>query len=256
MTGRQQSRQRLIRQIAGRLPFVPFGLLPATALAFILLFSITVFARGAVENVARQTAVDALAGVGAGWAGVETSGQWVVLTGSPPTRTEGMAAVEAVRRARAETLFGKAYPITRLSDRFLWPADGGPPPLTPETAAACDDTFARLLGPATIQFATASAEIQPDSRELLDAVARAAANCPGTLRIEGHTDNEGDAAFNMLLSRRRAEAVRDALVVRGFPADRLTVEGVGDRRPAADNSSETGRAQNRRIEIRVLRPEN
>lgn len=256
MTGGQNSGPRLFRRANGRLPFLPFGAAPLVALVLLALFSVTAFARGAIESVAEKAARDALQTIGATWASAKASGQWVRLSGSPPTRAEGLAAVEAVRTARATTFFGKAYPITRLSDDFAWPAEGGPPPLTPETAAACDETLARLLGPATIEFATASAEIGPDSRYLLDAVARAAGTCPGTLRIEGHTDNAGDAAFNLLLSRRRAESVRDALVVRGFPASRLAVEGVGSSRPIADNTTEPGRERNRRIEIRVVQPAN
>lgn len=256
MAGGQYSGQRLFRRATGRLPFAPFGLMPLVAFVLLVLFSVTAFARGSIESVAENAARDALASVGATWASARASGQWVRLSGSPPTRADGFAAVEAVRTARATTFFGKAYPITRLSDDFVWPEHGGPPPLTPESAAACDDTLARLLGPATIEFATASAEIGGESRELLDAVSRAAASCPGVLRITGHTDNAGDPAFNLLLSRRRAEAVRDALVVRGFPASRLEVEGAGSNQPVGDNATDIGRERNRRIEIRVVQPDN
>ena len=110
-----------------------------------------------------------------------------------------------------------------------------------------------LLGKANIEFASSSARIDESSAKLLDDVALAVSECPGVLRVEGHTDNMGEASFNDDLSRRRAEAVREALVERGLPEDRLIAEGFGETKPRADNGTRDGRARNRRIEIRVVR---
>jgi outer membrane protein OmpA-like peptidoglycan-associated protein len=71
--------------------------------------------------------------------------------------------------------------------------------------------------------------------------------------VEGHTDSTGSAETNQELSMKRAAAVRDALVSRGVSADRISVEGFGAARPIADNTSQAGRANNRRVEI-VLQP--
>ncbi len=102
-----------------------------------------------------------------------------------------------------------------------------------------------------MEFASGSAVLAPSSGSLLDRVAEVARTCPGTLRVEGHTDSTGVAASNLVLSRARAEAVRQALVERGLPAERLVAEGFGQARPVAPNDDAAGRARNRRIELHV-----
>jgi OOP family OmpA-OmpF porin len=75
----------------------------------------------------------------------------------------------------------------------------------------------------------------------------------GTITVEGHSDSLGDAEYNLELSRRRAEAVRDFLV-QSFPqlaGTQFTVRGLGESRPIASNDTEEGRARNRRVEIIV-----
>jgi OmpA-OmpF porin, OOP family len=69
------------------------------------------------------------------------------------------------------------------------------------------------------------------------------------LRIEGHTDNVGSSASNKALSQKRADTVRTWLIAKGIAADRLTAQGFGDTKPVADNSTEDGRAKNRRVEL-------
>jgi outer membrane protein OmpA-like peptidoglycan-associated protein len=71
--------------------------------------------------------------------------------------------------------------------------------------------------------------------------------------VEGHTDSQGGADYNMELSRRRAQTVRDYLVSRQIAADRIIATGFGLTRPIADNTSAEGRANNRRVEI-VVKP--
>ena len=67
--------------------------------------------------------------------------------------------------------------------------------------------------------------------------------------IVGHTDNSGDAAMNLRLSEDRANAVRNYLIAQGVNPDSLVAIGYGQERPRADNGTEEGRAQNRRIEF-------
>lgn len=72
------------------------------------------------------------------------------------------------------------------------------------------------------------------------------------LRIEGHTDNVGDAAFNQRLSLRRAEVVAREFQVRGMPASNMQTRGFGMTHPIADNATDAGRSQNRRVAVVVL----
>lgn len=71
------------------------------------------------------------------------------------------------------------------------------------------------------------------------------------LRVEGHTDGHGEAAYNRQLSLRRAQTVAQALAASGWPTERLRVAGFGRERPIADNTTEAGRAQNRRVVLIV-----
>ena len=123
-----------------------------------------------------------------------------------------------------------------------------------KAVASCEEELSRLLEAARIEFAPGSVVLNVASGPVLDLAARAASDCPGTLRVEGHTDDTGNAAFNDQLSLRRAEAVRAAMIQRGVAADRLVAAGLGQSRPIGDNATEDGRARNRRIEIRIIRP--
>jgi outer membrane protein OmpA-like peptidoglycan-associated protein len=82
-------------------------------------------------------------------------------------------------------------------------------------------------------------------RQLADTLKRASLG----LTVEGHTDAIGSDAYNQDLSTRRAVAVRDYLLAQGVPADRLKVAGFGEGRPIATNTTDEGRAMNRRVEI-------
>jgi len=126
--------------------------------------------------------------------------------------------------------------------------------LATEDIASCENQLGSLLSNARVEFATGSAVINATSSDLLTSIAREASTCPGVLRIEGHTDNRGSEQLNADLSRARANAVRLALISRGLPGDRLTVEGFGPSRPLASNDTELGRARNRRIQFSVVRP--
>ena len=69
------------------------------------------------------------------------------------------------------------------------------------------------------------------------------------LSVDGHTDGTGTFARNQVLSEARARAVVAAMTQRGVPADRLGSQGFGQSRPIADNTTEEGRARNRRVEL-------
>jgi outer membrane protein OmpA-like peptidoglycan-associated protein len=102
-----------------------------------------------------------------------------------------------------------------------------------------------------ILFDVNSDAIRKESAPVLQQIAEALAVQPAVkLRIEGHTDSSGDPAQNLGLSKRRAEAVKNALVKQyGIAADRMTTEGFGDTKPTAKNDTPQGRAENRRVEF-------
>lgn len=102
--------------------------------------------------------------------------------------------------------------------------------------------------PADFSFAVGRSDIRPEMRPVLDEIAR---NMDHNVyvTIVGHTDSTGSDALNEQLSIDRAAAVRDYLSVRGVAPSRVTVQGRGAREPVASNSSEAGRASNRRVEI-------
>ncbi|PEN12560.1 hypothetical protein CRI94_13640 [Longibacter salinarum] len=103
-----------------------------------------------------------------------------------------------------------------------------------------------------ILFDTGSATIQAESEPTLQAVQRVMQNRSDTrFVIEGHTDSEGGAESNRLLSQKRAEAVKRWLTEHGIEADRLDTAGYGETRPVASNQTDAGRRLNRRVEIAV-----
>ncbi|WP_291072200.1 OmpA family protein [Hyphomonas sp.] len=125
--------------------------------------------------------------------------------------------------------------------------------LAQEVVETCEEELARLLEASRIEFDPGSDLITSSKAALLDLTARAATDCPGRLRVEGHTDNTGSAALNESLSKRRAEAVRAALIQRGVAPSRILAAGYGASKPIGDNTTDEGRALNRRIEIRIVK---
>jgi outer membrane protein OmpA-like peptidoglycan-associated protein len=106
--------------------------------------------------------------------------------------------------------------------------------------------FDRLL------FDTGRATLRPESSAQLRNVSEILKAYPSVqVKIGGYTDNVGDPGANLQLSQDRAANVRMELVQLGIAPDRMTAEGFGEAHPVADNSTEEGRAQNRRIGVRV-----
>ena len=117
------------------------------------------------------------------------------------------------------------------------------------------DNQLKVNVPNDVSFDTGSATIKPQMRSVLDPFAASLRDDPNTrISIIGHTDNTGSPAVNNPLSVERARSVRDYLVDRGVAASRVEVAGRGEREPVADNSSDAGRARNRRVEIYLREP--
>ena len=112
------------------------------------------------------------------------------------------------------------------------------------------DNQLKLNIPSDISFDTGRADIKPNMRPILDQFASGLSSQPNTeIRIIGHTDNTGSDAVNDPLSVQRAQAARQYLAARGVDPNRIVIAGRGEREPIADNRTEAGRAQNRRVEI-------
>jgi outer membrane protein OmpA-like peptidoglycan-associated protein len=104
-----------------------------------------------------------------------------------------------------------------------------------------------------VNFESGSAALTPDSYVILDDVVRSLQAYPEVrVEIRGHTDSQGPASFNLELSQRRAESVRQYLINAGTDSSRLVAIGVGEEEPISSNASPEGRLQNRRIEFRRL----
>jgi len=104
-----------------------------------------------------------------------------------------------------------------------------------------------------IHFAFGKARIRPVSYPILDEVADVIRNNPKIrVRIEGHTDTIGGRKYNLRLSQKRAEAVREYLVEKGIGPDRLVAKGYGLSRPIESNRTKAGRAANRRVEFHII----
>ena len=120
------------------------------------------------------------------------------------------------------------------------------------TVSQTQDNQLKLEIPSDISFASGSYQIKSNLRPILDRFAVTLNQNPATtVRIIGHTDNRGSDAVNNPLSVNRADATRDYLVTRGVLLSRISIDGRGSREPIATNSTEEGRAQNRRVEIFV-----
>jgi OmpA-OmpF porin, OOP family len=119
------------------------------------------------------------------------------------------------------------------------------------TAEECANRMDVISRTRQIYFRTDSAELDnAESAPVLDEVAKFANRCPDvSMEISGHTDSVGGENYNHALSERRANAVSDALIARSVAAGRLLAVGYGFSRPVADNTTDEGKAENRRIEF-------
>ncbi|BBC72229.1 membrane protein [Altererythrobacter sp. B11] len=177
-------------------------------------------------------------------------------SGGLPSRHPLLSGGEDMDRGRRAKLARAIAAISGVGG-IRW-ADGNT--LAADAATAqihplhCQNDVEALLRARTIRFEESSARIDAASRELVDEVAAALRPCLGSIiAITGHTDSSGPEPGNLALSADRAEAVREALIARGIPADGLRVRGVGSRNPVP--GLEPTDPANRRIEFSVIATE-
>ncbi len=114
-----------------------------------------------------------------------------------------------------------------------------------------DELLLRM--PSGITFATDQSAVQPQFRPTLDQVAQTLVEYPKTMiDVVGHTDATGSEAYNQTLSERRARSVADYLASHGVDSVRMATTGYGKMRPIASNETAEGRADNRRVEIKIV----
>lgn len=149
---------------------------------------------------------------------------------TPPVAQPATAPETAAQKLEVEQSDGQQISRVEITDRTL-----------------------ELKSGLSILFETGSEKMLPASFSILDEIAAVLkVNDTLRVRIEGHTDKVGSAEANLELSKKRAAAVRAYLVSQGVDEKRLSSVGCGSDYPITENSSEEGRAQNRRVEFVIL----
>ncbi|WEX11635.1 OmpA family protein [Chelativorans sp. AA-79] len=183
-----------------------------------------------MSNTAGGAALGALAGAGLGMlAGGDDRRNALIGAGIGALAGGGIGAYMDQQEAQLRgQLQGTGVSVTRVGDQIV------------------------LNMPSNITFATDSSAIQPAFYPTLNSVALVLKKYNQTLvDVYGHTDSTGSYEHNMQLSQRRAAAVADYLVAQGTDGRRFAVIGQGPSQPVASNATPEGRAQNRRVEIRL-----
>ncbi|MDX1504115.1 MAG: OmpA family protein [Spongiibacter sp.] len=124
-------------------------------------------------------------------------------------------------------------------------------PGTPVMSNGCGQEQSVVLRGVNFEFN--SAQLTVNAETILDGVAATLISSPGfDVELQGHTDSKGSDSYNMNLSQNRAKSVKRYLTVKGVEGSRLTARGYGEEQPVASNDTAEGRAQNRRVELKVL----
>jgi outer membrane protein OmpA-like peptidoglycan-associated protein len=221
---------------------------------------------GKADAVRARTEADAAQFLGAAgfpWARLEIDDAVGRIVGEAPSDVQRAAAFAAAH-VTLLPMMGVPGVFARLEDGQSSPAlaaeavavvVAASPPVAasgPLTAQDCQVAMAQVLASKQIRFKLASAELDPGSVPLLDQLYGLSRRCPqARMRVDGHTDAQGDAAANLRLSQRRAQAVVAALVKRGLPASRLQAQGFGEDRLLDPGSTPEAHERNRRIEFHL-----
>lgn len=152
-------------------------------------------------------------------------------------------------RRESEEILG-AGPLDFVSG---FTVEDAPPPPPREQVVELQEDLDDLIAGKVVEFELNSDELTPAGEELLTEIVDALRQFPDVpVEIAGHTDSQGEDAFNLDLSTRRAEAALAFFVAAGETPERFVVVGYGEAQPIADNSTSEGRARNRRIEFIAL----
>lgn len=160
------------------------------------------------------------------------------------------SALEPEKRAQISRAFQAGLGNVQIEGLF----DQGTQALSALASGASGADLTAALNKTTVNFDTGLATLTRSSDTILDMAATAIKNSSEGIKvgINGHTDSQGDARANQLLSEQRAQAVRSALIKRDVPEARLEARGFGSSQPVGDNRTEEGRTANRRIDYQTL----
>lgn len=178
-------------------------------------------------------------------------GRWNRVYMSPRPKDLGDGQAEDERRG--EDIRWATGGVT-LTYSFVEAEEPPPPPPAPvaRPAAPAGTDVKKKFVLRGVNFDTDKSTIRPDARVILDeAVSTLKAEGEVSIVVEGHTDSRASDTYNEALSERRAQAVADYLESRGIAKSRIQTEGFGESKPVATNDTAEGRAQNRRVELRV-----
>ena len=214
--------------------FSQFEILTGAGSLFLCLFFVAVFSEAsAIEEELGAAVKAAVSQQDLFWASVEPQGQTIVLTGAAP---------DYAAKKQAGTIAESVDGVTGVENQIVIIGEAG----------TCQTELDSYLAAEVVTFKKGRAELSDSSFAVLTMLASIVRNCDTRLEIAAHTDSVGDAAVNMKLSQRRAAAVVKYLVQRGVDPKVVSAKGYGELQPIADNASEAGRAENRRVEFRVI----
>jgi len=170
---------------------------------------------------------------------------------------KGVETYWACRSAEGLEMLADARKLAKEAEACRPPAPPAPSPAAPAAPRLAPPASPAPAGEITftwVHFDFDKATLTPRAIATLDETVKALRENPNiTVELAGHTDSKGTDAYNQKLAERRVQSVRQYLTSKGIAVNRLRTVAFGESKPIADNKTEQGRAENRRVEIRVIR---
>lgn len=214
--------------------FSQFEILTGAGTLLVCLFFVCIFTEvSALENAIGAQVTAQVESNDLYWSSVEVDGQSITLSGAAPDVPAKRAAEE-----RARAVSG----VVALENNIQVIGEAG----------SCQQQLDDYLAKQPIEFKKGKADVAESSFHSLGMLAMIVRSCDTQIEIASHTDDRGDAAVNLYLSKRRAEVVTKHLVRHGVSSTQVRAKGYGESQPIAANDGQAGREKNRRIEFRVL----
>lgn len=180
----------------------------------------------------------------------------VALARKGALSAQAQAAAERARAAAAEEQLASAQQQVSTAQQQAAAAQAEADSLREalSTFQSRETDQGTLINLSGLMFATGSAQLRPGAEQRLQPLARYLARSGARrVRIEGHTDSVGSASSNLALSKARADAVADYLSSQGVDRALIETRGLGETKPVAANTTNSGREENRRVEVTILR---